>query len=229
MPAVRACLQARLFLGRVSEASRKSVCRKGVSRKGLAPGLVKAAAEGHVDGVVDEALLGVREVEHALHPVHVAPPLLEQPRDPALDQAVVELALVHLRVRRSSGPRTRHARAARVVAGRRAVRARGGESGGAGRRPRGLTQPCADVSGGGGSERVEVARRRQWRPQVARRVPRTVRMCRAAPWSMLTLVTLASCFVSPSFASSSPGLTYTRPLRGDLARSPISPDLPPAQ
>mmetsp|Transcript_37198 Transcript_37198/g.120415 ORF Transcript_37198/g.120415 Transcript_37198/m.120415 type:complete len:471 (+) Transcript_37198:70-1482(+) len=67
----------------------------GLARLVVAPGLVKAAAEDHVDGVVDEALLGMGDVEHALHAVHVAPPLLEQLRDPALQQRQVERALLH--------------------------------------------------------------------------------------------------------------------------------------
>mmetsp|Transcript_37198 Transcript_37198/g.120417 ORF Transcript_37198/g.120417 Transcript_37198/m.120417 type:complete len:314 (+) Transcript_37198:647-1588(+) len=51
----------------------------------------------------------------------------------------------------------------------------------------------------------------------------TVRMCRAAPWSMLTLVTLASCFVSPSLASSRVGLALSARCRS----KPLIPSTDP--
>ena len=58
--------------------------------------------EGEGWGDVREiCLLGMGDVEHALHPVHVATPLLEQLRDPALQQSQVERALLHLRTRQS--------------------------------------------------------------------------------------------------------------------------------
>mmetsp|Transcript_2132 Transcript_2132/g.6575 ORF Transcript_2132/g.6575 Transcript_2132/m.6575 type:complete len:291 (-) Transcript_2132:97-969(-) len=57
------------------------------------------------------------DVEHALHAVHVAPPLLEQLRDPALQQRQVKRALLH----RAHVPRgalvEAHAGDARVVLG----------------------------------------------------------------------------------------------------------------
>ena len=52
--------------------------------------------EGHVHRVVDEALLGVRDGQHALHPVHVRPPLLQELAQPAPDELEIEISRQHL-------------------------------------------------------------------------------------------------------------------------------------
>ena len=51
---------------------------------------------GEVHRVVDEALLGVRDGQHALHPVHVRPPLLQELAQPALDELEIEISRQHL-------------------------------------------------------------------------------------------------------------------------------------
>ena len=52
--------------------------------------------EGHVHRVVDEALLGVRDGQHALHPVHIRPTLLQELAQPALDELEIQISRQHL-------------------------------------------------------------------------------------------------------------------------------------
>ena len=51
---------------------------------------------GEVHRVVDEALLGVRDGQHALHPVHIRTPLLQELAQPALDKLEIEISRQHL-------------------------------------------------------------------------------------------------------------------------------------
>ena len=63
---------------------------------------------GEMHRVVDEALLGVRDGEHALHAEEVLAARLEQRAEPRVQQLEVELAALHLlRVRVRVGVRVR--------------------------------------------------------------------------------------------------------------------------